>query len=151
MAYIGFNDGSGYASLRGVFAGANTRFRNFSPRTVPVGVAVSSLETGRRSFWRHRTDHLVDIELPFISARVYDGESGLARANRLAVHLLRGGLVDLAVEDDSSTPIVVGCWLADGATASVALEDRVAMFYTFSATLANNTTPFFATYGGFRP
>ncbi len=150
MAAIGFNDTTGYVGLRGVFPGALGRFRNFSPTTDPVGSSVVSLGTGRTTLWEYRNEHVVSLELPYLSPRVYDGESGTARAQRLIRHLLRGGGVDVLVEDDVSTAPVVS-WLKSGTTPTLTLDNRQDMLYTLSVTLFNLTTRYTAIYGGVQP
>ena len=148
MAFIGFNDGSGYVSLRGVFAAPMNRFRGFSPSVTPVGPTVTRLSDGTRSVWEYRTDYIVSLQLPFISPRVYSGEFGTVRAYRLMLHLMRGGVVDVGVEDASSP--TNSCRLAEGATPTLALDDPQSMLYTFAATF-RSATPFTAIYGGFVP
>lgn len=149
MATIGFNDGSGYANLRGVFAAPFDRFRNFTPTRLPVGPLVTSIGTGRSVQWRYRLEYRVSLTLPHLSARVASGESSLVRAGRLVAYLIDGGAVDLAVEDDISTANVVS-WLAPGSTPEIVLDDPQSMLYSLSATFANTTTAYTAGYGGFR-
>ena len=149
MAYLGFNDGTGYVTLRGVFAAPMNRFRSFQPSAIPVGPSVDSLATGARTLWQYRTDYLVALELPFISPRSYGGESGVLRAQRLCLHLLAGGAVDVGVEDDAATA-VNSCRLAPSAQPSLSLESPQDMLYTFASTF-RSSTPFVSVYGGVRP
>jgi hypothetical protein len=146
MAYIGFNDGSGYVELRGRLPAPLNRFRSFSPTSQPVGPSVTRLSDGTRSLWEYRTDELVSLELPFITPRVHSGESGTARAQRLILHLMRGGAVDVAVED--GTTAINSCRLAEGSTPALVLESPQDRFFTFSATF-RSATRFTALYGGF--
>jgi hypothetical protein len=148
MAGITFNDGTGSVTLRGVFAAPFDRFRNFAPTVMPVGPTVTRLSDGARSLWEYRTDHLVSLQLPYILARVYGGESGTARAQRLMLHLMRGGAVDVLVED--GTTAANSCRLAEGSTPTLELEDPRVMSYTFAATFRSGTR-FTALYGGLAP
>lgn len=149
MAEIGWNDGAS-VTLRGIYDAPYDRFRNFSPLPNEVGPIVTSLGTGRSSQWRYRREHRVSLELPYISGRVYNGESGVLRAQRLIRYLIAGGAVDLSVQDSVGTATVV-CWLAEGTTPTLTFEDRSAGLYTFAATFANTSTPFVAVYGGVQP
>jgi hypothetical protein len=151
MAALAFNDGSGTASLRGVFAGGNNRFRGFTPTVLPVGPSTLDMSTGRSTMWVYRTEYRVTLELPNISPRVYDGESGTVRAGRLIAHLMRGGLVEVAVEDSIGTANNLNCWLAEGSVPALTLENPRDMLYSFSATLARGGDPFVAVYGGLLP
>jgi hypothetical protein len=151
MAGITFNDGTGSVTLRGIIGAPYNRFRSLTPNRVPVGPAVSRLSTGQRTLWRYRTDFTGSLEFPHISARTYGGESGTIRAGRLMAHLLNGGTCDLLYEDDVSTPNLTGCWLTDGTTPALVLEDSRAMLYTLSLSLTHGTTPFLAIYGGLLP
>jgi hypothetical protein len=115
---------------------------------MPVGPTVTRLSDGTRSLWEYRTDHLVSLQLPYISPRVYGGESGTARAQRLILHLMRGGAVDVLAED-GVTP-ANSCRLAEGATPTLELDDPQAMLYAFAATFRSGTR-FTAIYGGLVP
>lgn len=148
MAQLTFNDGTGSVSLRGVFAAPGDRFRGFSPTVVPVGPVVTRLSDATRSLWEYRTDYLVSLQLPHISPRVYGGESGTLRAHRLILHLMRGGTVDVDVQD--STTAVNTARLAEGSTPTLELENPQDMLYTFSAAF-RSATRFTAFYGGFVP
>jgi hypothetical protein len=148
MAGFTFNDGTGSVTMRGVFAAPYDRFRNFSPTVNIVGPAVTRLSDATRSQWEYRTDYLVSLELPYISPRVYSSEAGTLRAHRLILHLLRGGTVDLLVED--GTTAANTCRLADGAVPSLTLDSPQDMLYTFSATF-RSATRFTCLYGGLVP
>lgn len=148
MAQLTFNDGTGSVSLRGVLPAPIDRFRGFSPTVQPVGPSVTRLSDGTRSLWEYRTDYLVSLELPFISPRVYNGESGTLRAHRLILHLLRGGTVDVDVQDGTTAANTAR--LAEGSTPSLVLESPQDMLYTFSATF-RSATRFTAIYGGLIP
>lgn len=150
MAVITFNDGTGSVSLRGVFGAPYHRFRNFTPTTVPVGDRVTSIGTGQSARWVYRREYRVSLELPYISPRTYDGESGTTRAQRLIAHLESGGTVTVNVEDDVGTAPYTA-WLAEGSSATLTLENPQDMLYTFSATLAQTATYWSALYGGVRP
>jgi hypothetical protein len=151
MAYLGFNDGSGYVALRGIIPAPGNRFRGFTPSQVPIGPSVAPLSTGRRTQWTYRTEFRVALELPFLSARTTMGESGTVRAGRLIAHLLRGGLVDVFVEDGVDVAGKLNCWLTEGAEPSLTLENPQDMLYTLSVSLSRGGDPFVALYGGLLP
>jgi hypothetical protein len=151
MASLDFNDGTGPVTMRGVFGAPYDRFRNFSPSVLPIGPTVSPLTTKRPVQWVYNTIYPVTLELPYISPRVYNGESGTIRAQRLMRHLMGGGLVDVVVSDSVGTAPFANCWMLDGTTPSLTLESPQDGLYTLSVTLARGGNPFVAVYGGLVP
>ncbi len=150
MARIGFSDGSGMVYLKGVFSAPFDRFRSFVPTPVPVGASVVAIGSGRTALWEYRVDYRVSLSLPYISAKTYDGERGIARAQRLIQFLDRGGACMIDVQDTAGSA-AINAWLTPGTLASLELEDASAMLYTLSASFTNTTTPFVADYGGLAP
>jgi hypothetical protein len=151
MASLDFNDGSGAASLRGVYEPPFDRFRSFTPDVMPIGPSVSPIATKRPTQWVYGTIYTVTLELPYISQRVYNGESGTARAQRLMRHLIGGGLVDVVVSDSIGTAPFANCWMLADTRPSLVFEDRAAGLFTLSVTLARGGNPFVAVYGGLVP
>lgn len=151
MAALEFNDGSGNVALRGALPAPANRFRSFTPAVLPIGPSVTNLSSGRMTQWTYRTEYRVSLDLPFISARVYNGESGTTRAQRFIAHMVKGGVCTVDVEDSVGSAAKLNCWLAEGTTPTLSLEDPSAMFYTLSITLARGGDPFVAVYGGFVP
>lgn len=150
MARLGWNPGAGMVYLRGILPAPLNRFRTFTPTTFQVGPRVTSLGTGLTSTWLYRSEYRVTLELPFISAKVYDGERGTIRAGQLIARLQLGGTVDVDVADDAGVGVITA-WLTEGTEPSLTLENPQDMLYTLSVSLTNTTTNFAAVYGGLNP
>lgn len=146
MAFLGFNDGTGYIELRNVFPAPANRFRGWTPDARPIGDTGIVLATGRREVWSYRTQHTASFALEGLSPRAAVGESTLSIARRFQLHARGGGLFDVGVEDLVGTPPVV-CWLAEGGDVTLTLADPGALLYTVSL-VAASSAPMACVYGG---
>lgn len=150
MAYLGFNDGTGYVVLRNVMPAPADRFANFVTERRPVGDMAMPLTTGRRVMWTFREEIRCSFSLPYLSPRSLGGdEPTLSRALRFQLHARKGGAFDVAVEDESGQAVQSG-YLADGADVTIELADPADRFYTLTLTvvLPNILRP---VYGGYVP
>jgi hypothetical protein len=136
MAALTWTDAVGTATLRSRFPAPADRFASWTPLTRPVGDARVAPATGALHRFTFRTDYAATFELRGISAHKTGGVFPLELANRLRAHLLGGGTVSVATEDNATSTYPT-CGLLDGAEPQLALADPGALDYTLSVALVN--------------
>jgi hypothetical protein len=130
MASIAFTDGDGAATLQNGVPNPGNRFRGWTPRTMPVGAAETSLGTGARFMFAFRTDHTATFtmtEIPMAS---------LATALRLMAWLLGGGTCAVTTGDNASR-VYPTCGLAEGTAPELVQQDAANLTYALTLTLVN--------------
>lgn len=135
-AEITFTDTIGPATLRNNRPEPADRFTGWTPDSKPVGTIVYAQARGRAGvLFRTGDIYSAAFRLPSIRAQVYDGVSMLDVADRLRYHLLNGGTCEVDTNDDEGR--IYTCALAEGATPSLTLADRVLLEYALDLVLVN--------------
>lgn len=133
---ITFTDSIGAATLANAMPFPGNRFAEWTPRTRPVGESGVAQGTGATTLFVFRTDYGVSFELRHIPSIKVAGVAAVDIADRLIVHLLRGGTCSVETGDvDANT--YATCGLMPGTTPELRLDDAGMLEFTLSLSLIN--------------
>lgn len=133
---ITFTDSIGAATLTNGHPFPANRFADWTPRTRPIGESAVAQGTGATTLFVFRTDFGVTLELRHISSVKVAGVAAADIADRLIVHLLKGGTCSVETGDvDANT--YATCGLMPGTTPELRLEDTTMLEFALSLSLIN--------------
>jgi hypothetical protein len=133
---ITFTDTVGAATLKNGKAAPADRFANWVPMSRPVGDAAYRLSDGAMTRVLLRTDYGASFELRGIPIATVGGIRLVEIADRLVLHLLKGGTCAVNTGDASSSAYAT-CGLMPGSTPSLTQSRPDLLEYALSLSLIN--------------
>ena len=133
MASVTFNDGTSATLDNGltlVGGATGSRFRSWTPRTIPVGPTATALGTGARTQFIFRTDYGASFTMDEIP------NTSLSVALRLQRHLLAGGIITVTT-GDASARVYNNCVLSPGGDVSLTLSNPQELLYSMAFDVIN--------------
>lgn len=128
MSSISWTDSTGAATLENPMPAPANRVFNWTPRDESIGPLTVRLDNGRIYGPKYRRDGLVSFELRYLPG------SELPLALRLKLHLMKGGTVTLATDNQLASRWATAT-LAPETMPTIKFDDPVTLEYTFGVTL----------------